>query len=42
MGLEWTRDGASCLHFNALGPAPLRPNVGLGSTYHEQALKQTA
>ncbi|SPE55737.1 hypothetical protein SBV1_230017 [Verrucomicrobia bacterium] len=26
-GLEWTRDGASCLHFHALGPAPLRPNV---------------
>ena len=26
-GLEWTRDGASCLHFNALGPAPLRPSV---------------
>ena len=26
-GLEWTRDGAACLHFNVLGPTPLRPNV---------------
>lgn len=26
-GLDWTRDGASCLHFNVLGPAPLRPSV---------------
>ena len=29
-GLEWTRDGASCLHFSALGPAPLRPGVSRG------------
>jgi len=27
-GLEWTRDGASCLHLGVLGPAPLTPNVG--------------
>jgi hypothetical protein len=27
IGLEWTRDGASCLHSSALGPAPLRPSV---------------
>lgn len=26
-GLEWTRDGASYLHFSVLGPAPLRPSV---------------
>ena len=26
-GLEWTRDGASCLHFNAVGPAPLTPEA---------------
>src|SRR5258708_35267750 len=25
--MEWTRGGASCLHFNGLGPAPLRPGV---------------
>jgi hypothetical protein len=26
--VEWTRDGPSCLHFSALGPAPLTANVG--------------
>ncbi len=26
-GLEWTRDGAFCLHSCVLGPAPLRPRV---------------
>jgi hypothetical protein len=25
--VEWTRGGASCLHFNALGSAPLTANV---------------
>ena len=27
IGLEWTRDGASCLYSKPLGPAPLRPGV---------------
>ena len=26
-GLEWMRDGASCLHSITLGPVPLRPSV---------------
>ncbi len=34
IGLEWTRDGRSCLHFHALGPAPLRPSVSCQSTCH--------
>src|SRR6266478_1425126 len=34
-GLEWTRDGRSCLHFHTLGPAPLRPSV---SSVFDEAL----
>ncbi len=36
MALQRTRDGASCLHFNVLGPAPLRPIVRLiGFSMHK-------
>jgi hypothetical protein len=27
IGLEWPCDGVSCLHFDDLGPAPLRPGL---------------
>jgi len=35
IGLESTRDGPWCLHFNVLGPAPLGPGVSHSMTLHQ-------